>query len=321
MGYNEGLPPDVFGNTPVVWMDCDERNVPQSASLVTHNEAETVRAAAKELFSLKLRNFAYVGFPMSPPWSVRREKLFAEECKAAGYAAPVAIRIAANADDLVSVQEALRMALGALERPCGIFAANDAAGAQVLLAAEATGLKVPEEIAVIGVDDDELICEAASPTLSSVLPDWERGGWMCGEALERQMQGEGELRASFGELGVVRRSSTRFSPSRFSLRVMNAVEFIRLKSADSLCVNDVVSQMRCSRRLAEISFRETTGHSIHDEIEMARLDRAIAFLRRDNMMLGAIAAQCGYQSDTALREAFRRRYGMSMREWRARNKL
>jgi len=319
VGYNEGLPPEVFGETPVVWMDCLASNLPASASLISHDNTATVMASAKELFALGLENYAYVAYPGREPWSETRGRVFAELCEGRGVG-HTEIRPPAPPDDMPSMQAFLRERLRALPKPCGIFAVNDAMGAHVLLAAEEEGISVPGEIAVIGVDDDELICETAHPTLSSVLPDWERGGWLCGEALDRLMSGEASepVRQSFGELGVVRRASTQYAGARPSPRVIDAVEYIRLKSGDGISVGDVVARMGCSRRFAEIHFRRTTGRSIHDEIESARLDRAVALLRQGNVMLGAVASRCGYASATTLREAFRKRFGVSMRDWRKR---
>ena len=102
--------------------------------------------------------------------------------------------------------------------------------------------------------------------------------------------------------------------------VLEAVEAIRREASNGLTPESLIGRFRCSRRLFEIWFRETMGHSVLDEIRHVRLEKACALLVKTDTAIGAIAGLCGYNSDIALKFAFRKATGMSMREWRCPDK-
>ena len=182
------------------------------------------------------------------------------------------------------------------------------------------GIRVPEDFAVLGIDNNDEICEHTKPTLSSVYPDFEHAGFMCGELLDLQLRNpdaKGETR-TFGIIGVVKRKSTTVVKQN-DTKVTAAIEYIRLHAADGIGVGDVAAQMSCSRRTAETRFSRLVGHTIQDEIRNVRMAKAFALLRNPLQAIEGIAHLCGYDSDSTLRYAFKAKTGLSMRAWRTQN--
>ncbi len=124
--------------------------------------------------------------------------------------------------------------------------------------------------------------------------------------------------AVIGPLLVVRRESTSGWGRREAF-VLQAVERIRREACDGLTAHDVIAAAPVSRSLFILRFREAVGHSVQDEIEHVRMERVFTLLRDTKTPISAVAALCGWRSDIALRWLFRRRTGMSMRQWRREN--
>ena len=207
--------------------------------------------------------------------------------------------------------------VASLPRPCGIFAANDKVASRVLNACELEGIKVPESIAVVGVDDDEMICENAEPTLSSVRPDFEGGGFLAAELLDKVMKRPNRRpeRLKYGSKKIVRRNSTRMF-KRHDEAVRDAVEWVRLNACKGIAPADVIARIGGSRRSAEMRFRDFSGRSIGEEITAVRLERAKELLSMPLVPIDSIYAECGYADPTSLRKAFRKVFSQSPREWR-----
>ena len=195
---------------------------------------------------------------------------------------------------------------------------HDPVAEEVLQQAAVQGLSVPEDIAVVGVDDDPIICERTSPALTSIGLDFEQGGFLCAQLLNERIRDPKltSARQTFGVTSVTRRLSTRrFKQS--DRRVTQAITYIRRTACEGVTVPMVAAVMGLQRRMAEIVFRRETGHSIHDEIVDVRLERVENLLRNPRQEITAIAQICGWKSSAALRTAFLSRYGKSMRDWRA----
>ena len=175
--------------------------------------------------------------------------------------------------------------------------------------------------AAVAANDDAL---RANDQISSLPPSVARhcteGARHCAAqprpSLVSPLFGRGE---TFGPLLVDRRATTR-GHGRHEHFILSAVEMIRREACDGLTPTALAARFPCTRRLFDLRFREAMGHTAFDEIEQIRLERVFTLLRDTEKPIGAIAAFCGYGSDIALRWAFRTRVGMSMREWRARNR-
>ena len=309
------LPPDFFGGIPVVYLHAPPTLYGGGiARICTDNEA-VARAAFRELSEGRPEAFAVVGFRGRREWSDIRERTFlglAAETGRPCFALPwrketVGERIA-------------RLApwLAALPLRCAIFAVNDLTAAEVASAAHPAGHSIPRELTLLGVDNNVAICESSNPPLSSIQIDFERAGYVAA-----RMVGEKKAIADnpilIGPLLAVRRRSTGGAGRREPF-ILEAVEMIRREACDGLSAGSLAARFRCSERLFTLRFREATGHSVLDEIQQVRLEKVFSLLANTDTPIGAIAALCGYRSDIALRWIFRRRTGMSMQMWRAKNR-
>ena len=303
-----------FGDLPVVYFDADQRSR-GPGHYVGSDSRSVAQLAAAHLLSLDLPNYAFVAFRDPLFWSNERRDAFVaavnkagKECSVfdPGRKQPPHVR-----------QKKLAAWLGDLPHPCGVFAANDYVGEEVVNACAQKGLSVPGDIAVLGVDNDEQICENLSPTLSSIAPDFAEGGYLAAEMLGRLIGNPRSKPEShlFKVTRVVARQSTRRMACDRS-RVAAAVEMIRRRACDGISVGDVVSVMGVPRRTAEMHFREATGHTILDEIDNIRFEKVFYLLKNPRQSLDALPALCGFATGAALRKAFRLRTGVSMRDWR-----
>lgn len=312
-----------FLKIPVVFLDQDYETLEYKKGLfgcVGHNPVATAQLAAKELLSLDCAAYAYVPNFTPISWSHNREVEFSKVLSLHGKT-PFCFSSRQKAEDMASWHRNLRRFLKQLPKPCGVFAANDPVGESVLVACSDIGLSVPEEVAVVGVDDYAMICENTTPTLSSVALDFTGAGRMSVELLEKLVHSRTntfEVR-TFGVLGLHRRASSR-RLRRNDPGVAKVLELIRTKACDGLGAEQALGEMKCSRRLAEMRFRQATGHSPLEEIQIRRLECACEMLSSTNHTVEAIAAMCGYGSAVFLQKLFRRHMGVTPREWRAQNR-
>ena len=142
-------------------------------------------------------------------------------------------------------------------------------------------LHIPEDVMIVGVDNDEQICEQSDPTISSVCPDFERSGHLCAELLNARIRNPRlrPRRLTYGIVGLIRRGSS-VPALKSNYRVMAAVRDVRTRACAGLRVADVVATMGCSTRLAEMRFREVTGKTIREAIADIRMERAVVLLKR-----------------------------------------
>ena len=314
-GFIKVRPVAVPAGIPSVWIDSGI--TPRGAPHVHHDNASFGVAAAEALL---VGGLDFVAFGVNEVWASARTRAFAARIREGGRRCRVIcldVRLSNQFDALEPVRDALRR----LPRPVSVFAVTDRLAQVTLMAALSLGWRCPRDIRLVGVDDDEVICMGAPVALSSVHPDWAEGGRLAAEVLEAQMRGEKVRREYvYGAAGVTRRASTRIPRVRArDERVERALAFIAAEYTSPISVGDVVEAMGCSRRLAELRFREETGRSIAETLVEARLDRALVLLKRRDADIASLPDLCGFRTAAALRAAFRRRTGLSMTEWRKGN--
>lgn len=309
-----------LGYTPTVFLDLHPSEAPRNSVCVFHDSEATAFSAAKELLEIGHENFAYVGWFENTYWNRLRHDGFSKALAINGRKAESFLPAAAERDNPAKLQNHLRTFLASINHPCAIFAANDEIGVHVIAAAVAEGLAVPEDIAVVGVDDNEPVCKASRPTLSSVLPDFEHAGFLAAKALDELMRYgfSSSHTLSFGPLCVVRRSSTR-PTVRHDHAVVSALEYIRAHACEGICVDDVANAMKLSRRVAEIRFRRSTGTTIISEIINEQIEHVKILLRQDNIPHKAIADRCGWNSLPSLCRCFKRKTGVTLSSFRRKN--
>ena len=294
-----------MGNVPCVLIDG-----PRTESVCLDNAA-VGRAAAAELLRLDLASMAFLPLHRSAYWSKERTIAFARAVRERGYK-PVNLGDAGESVNVVS--ERLVAALRALPKPCGLFAVNDLVARRALDAAEPAGLSVPYDLAVVGVDDDESVCEGAGTTITSVRPDFERMGSAACEWLETILERRGDTGGwciRIGDPVVVRRASSRRLLRRDPL-VEEVLEDIRLRYAEGFSVAALAKEHNVFLRTLERRFLRAKGRTIGRELADTRLLAAQRLLSESAPRgVEVVANLCGYDSDSTLRKAFRARFGVS----------
>jgi LacI family transcriptional regulator len=205
-----------------------------------------------------------------------------------------------------------------LPRPVGVMACNDMRGQQVLDACRATGVAVPEEIAVIGVDNDDVLCNLSEPPLSSVVPDTERIGYEAAVLLGKLMAGEkvapGETFVPPG--GIVTRRSTDVLAVD-DRQIAAAMRFIREHACEDIDVSDVLRAVPMSRSTLDRRFIKILGRSPKDEILRVRLGRVKQLLAETDLPLSLISEKVGLEHVEHLSRMFKEREGLTPSDFRA----
>lgn len=306
---------ETIGEIPLVYLDEDPDGEKGRALYVNSDNARVGETAAKELLRLDLPQYAFVGWQQPRFWNEIRRTAFQAAIRIHGKDCHVFPSPDGGAK---ARRRALAAWLKALPKPCGLFAVHDPVAEAVLQEASVQGIRVPEDLAVVGVDDDPIICERTSPSLTSIGLDFEQGGFLCAQLLDERLKNPEveDVRLTFGVTSVTRRVSTRrFQQS--DRRVVKAITYIRRTACEGATVPTVAAVMGLRRRMAEIAFRRATGHSIHEEIVNVRLERVENLLRNPRQQIASIASLCGWKSAAALRTVFQARHGKSLRAWRA----
>ena len=315
--YND-IDAGIFGSHPVVFIGHNPDTLPKSCLLVSNDQCDTARAAARELLATDYENFAFVHNADCKKWSKLRERGFADALAINGRRCAV-FRPSDAQSGSVGWMKELRHFLATLKKPCAVFAANDKTAEGVISAATLEGFSSPGDIAVMGVDNYEPICEHITPRLTSIEPDFRRGGRLAATMLLGLAMSKGKWRGgriqTFGPLRVVRRASTHVLavPDK---AVSDALDLIRREACNGLQAVRVAQLFPCSRRQADNRFRRATGRSILEEIHAVQLERAKELLRDPSVQLKAISDFCGFTNPNSLRKFFLKATGMTMTAWR-----
>lgn len=205
-----------------------------------------------------------------------------------------------------------------LPKPVGLMACNDMRGQQVLDACRAIGVPSPEEVAVIGADNDEVICNLCDPSLSSVIPDTERIGYEAAVLLAQMMTGEkSPPPATFVEpSGIFTRRSTEVLAME-DRQIAAAARFIREHACEGIDVSDVLSAVPLSRSTMDRRFMSILGRSPKDEILRVRLNRVKQLLAETDFPLTLIAEKVGLEHVEHLSRIFKNRVGTTPSEYRS----
>lgn len=309
-----------FRKMATVLLCPDPKSVAPGMYVVTHDSAGTGRTAAKELLALGCREFAFVPAIGGKYWNDERGRAFADALSLHGFGCRSMDAVRGKEDD-GAWQVRLRAFLRSLPARCGVFAANDKTAVNVIASARHEGISVPDSLAVIGVDDDAEICERASPSLSSIKPDFRKAGRLAAEmilaATGRAPRDSGKVRhrVTFGDVATVRRASTKLLARNDAL-VAEALEKIRREACSGLRPGAVAAVFPCTRRKADLRFRRAVGRTIGEEIRSVQLEEAKRQLAAGTRQIKTIGDFCGFSSPGAFRKFFRRETGMSLRDWR-----
>ncbi len=280
-------------------------------AFIRNSPKEIGREAADFLLSTgRCRSYAFAHSPVATAWGTGRFKSFKATLLDHGL----------WCNELADLKD-----MAKLERPIGIFAANDDRGYDVLEYCRRHRMRVPEDALVLGVDNDTLICENCRPTLSSIQPDFVQEGFLAAKTLAELMASAATTRARHapivppihfvGVKTIVRRFSTA-EVSQAGKLVQKALAFIMANATRGISVEDVARHLGCSRRLADLRFRELQGASIGETIISFRLGEVRHLLKTTRDPIDKIALDCGYGNPNYLKNLFKKRFGITMRSFR-----
>jgi LacI family transcriptional regulator len=280
------------------------------------DHAAIARFAAEHLMDRGFRHFAYFGFPVLE-WSVRRKESFTRHVLEAGHQiheGPPSRRVSWGHQQASWEAEMEQVAewVKKVPKPLGIMAGNDIRGIQMLDACRRAGVAVPEEVAVVGVDNEELVCLLAYPPLSSVIPNAYRIGYEAAGLLDLLMKGrrDTELMRTVPPLSVaIRQSSDVMAIANPYLA--NAMRLIREHACDGLSIDDVLEHVMVSRSALQRLFRKELGKTMLDAITGVRIQRVKELLAESDLTLTEIADRAGFAYVEYLSTRFRRQTGHS----------
>ncbi len=306
-----GLPAVGFGSG-YGWRNC---SIPYFFS----NNKMISQKAADHFLTRGFRNFAFCGYAKNRinGWSQERERAFASYLKSRGYSCAFYSDLFRTARHWGAEQRSIGKWLLSLPTPVGLLAANDSRGHQVLETCRAVGLAVPQQIAVIGVNNDELLCQLSNPGLTSVEQGTEKMGYEAASLLDRMMEGKKPRRRRFivDPVRVVTRYSTNVLAVEDQL-VATAMAFINANALKGIKVSDVRQALGVSRSALETRFRKGLNLSVYAIIRRTRMDRVRAMVSETKLPLKEIAANSGFRSVQHMTTVFKKSFAQSPARYR-----
>ncbi len=255
--------------------------------------------AADHLMGLGLRQFAVCNYPPTKTngWAKERSDEFQRIVNEAGFTCHTYVGRYSPVKNWRRSQEALQHWLEGLPKPIGMLAADDSRARHVLQASRIAGLRLPEDIALVGVDNDDVMCEITQPTLTSIEQGSVRVGYEAAMLLDRMMTGKSIKGVSTTvppEALIARRSTDVLAVNDDT--VVEALHYIRKHAFEPIHVRDVLKAVRTSRSNLETKFRHHLGRSIYSEIRRLRVDAAKRMLTTSNTPIKEIARRVGVSS-------------------------
>ena len=302
----------LFARIPVVFMDAAD--VPQDSWAHVHmDNREIGRTAARYYLQRGYRSLAYIGttVPGESSYDHARKDSFIAAAAEGGVRTP----FFALGNDMADTtgQAALAEFLKAIPLPCGVFTYADWISRPVLDAASRAGLRVPDQIAILGVDDESEVCENTTPTLSSIAPAFERAGFQAAELLDLQIRNGTRQQEDvvYGIHHFAQREST--TDLRGGGRLVSAATtYIERHFREHVSVSGLAARLKVSRRLLEIRYREINGMTVQEAILARRLSYVRQLLQTTDLPLGEVALQSGFARYATLAVLFKRRFGQSL---------
>lgn len=302
-------PTKILAPRKQVCIDCDNRLIG--------------RVAANFYLKRGFQHFAYIPSTRKRRWSDEREQAFVKQISDSGnpevfvYDVPERHRRSWGQDSRRIAQW-----LSNLPKPCGLLAANDSRAYHTLQVAKLAGIRVPEHISVLGVDNDEILCDFCNPPISSIFPDFERCGYQSADLLNQLMNGRNGLREAYhyGTQRIIERSSTDDANGTVRL-VSKAKQIIQESTHLGLNVFKLANTLRISTRTLERRFAEAGLQSPEEVIRQHRFSLVLQQLSNTTDSIESIALRCGFRSATRLQIAFKSMFGTSPGSYRAKHQV
>jgi len=323
-GVVTGIEPDrktqallAKAGTPLVAIGSEWKLAKKSHAVCIRNDNEDIGRFCAQHFHT-LGKFASAGFVHSnkdDDWSAARERGFLGSFRDIEKSTFCSDAEPGSDKDMAALAEWLK----SLSKPAAVMAAWDMRAVHVLRACRLARQKVPGQIAVIGVDNDPLLCDFSTPPLTSVAPDHMLEGQLAADTLNRMMRRRTTPTVAH-ILNTAKKIEERESAKPISpvtSLIARAVAFISANAEKNIKVSDVANALGVSRSLLDLRFREFRNETISKAITRTRLESVKRLLSDTGLSIRAISAKCGFANPNHLKNLFKRHFGKSMREWRA----
>jgi len=302
---------------PTIIIECNEEDL--ALPYIVTEEVAIGRMAANHLIDRGFQSFAFCGIH-NMLWSRKRCESFCATVKEAGYDTHVYVQPKSKASrSLEKERHFISKWLESLPKPIGLMACNDDRGQYLLELCKIAGMNVPANIAVIGVDNDELVCDLSDPPLSSVALNTHKAGYTAAELLETMMAGRKTniSKILVPPIHIVTRQSTNILAIEDEVVAM-AVSYILTHANKPIQVSDVAEVAAVSRRTLQKRFLKLLRMSVHQYICHARVEQISRMLLESNAPTYRIALILGYPNAGSLSRTFSKKKGMSPLAFRMR---
>jgi LacI family transcriptional regulator len=300
---------------PVIAQDFKERfrYIPN----ITGQYRETGKMGAEYFLKKGYTNFAFYGFN-NIVWSRERAEGFESTVNQFGYQVHYFEHKKARSTDIWYYKsKSLSKWLRSLPKPIALMACDDNQGVHITEACKQNKIRVPQEVAVLGVDNDVMLCELSDPPLSSIVLDIEQAGYDTARAMDLMITGRVKFYRNIlvPPLKVVTRSSTDIYASRDG-NIANALDFIHKNIDQNLLVDQIVREVPMSRRSLEKRFVEVTGLPIYKYIFKLRIEKLAQKLVSSELSVFEIALEMGLPDSKNISRQFRQIMGCTPVEYR-----
>ncbi|HML70659.1 substrate-binding domain-containing protein [Macellibacteroides fermentans] len=305
-------------NIPIIVQNYRDRN--KAVSNLTGDYFNTGVMAAKFFLNRGYRNFAFYGFK-GAIWSRERADGYSHEIEKQGYKLAVLENDNKDREEWSYNHTVLGNWLQSLPKPVALFACDDHFALQISETCNVYNINVPDDIAILGVDNDDLLCNISDPPLSSIVLDVENGGYNAGKLLHQLITKEitEPFNIVVNPLIIERRKSTeKYAVSDKNIRTI--LNYIEKNYANHLSVEELVKQVPLSRRVLEKKFKEETGESLYQYIQNYRIDQFTRLLITTDYSLFEAALQSGFENYKNVSRVFRKYKSLSPAEYRKRYK-
>lgn len=310
-------PVELFRRNGIVAFAQDYKTKFNNIPNITGDYIGTGRMAAELYLHKGFRNFAFFGYK-NVCWSDERCAGFRQRLEEAGLGGNFYLYDKQEIDNLWYYEAApLEKWLRSLPKPVAVMACDDNQGNALIEACNSAGVKIPSEVSVIGVDNDEVVCTLSNPTLSSISVDIEQGGFETARMTVRMLQ-DPFYKGSDITLRP-KRIVHRVSTSAYATtdkEVLTVLQFIRQNLGKKISVEDVLKQVPLSRRILEVRFKKVIGNSIYQYISQQRISRFGELLLETNDSIQEIAYKLGEDDAKAICRRFKELKGCTPSEWR-----
>ena len=307
---NEEVSKFMQARIPVIAQDFKERF--QEIPNITGAYKETGRMAAEYFLRKGFKNFAFYGF-RNIVWSRERADGFKERVKEAGYDVHLHERTDSRGMDLWHYKPStLTKWLKSLPKPIALMSCDDNMGNHITEASRLMKIRIPEEIAVLGVDNDEMLCELSDPPLSSIGLDTERSGYEAARLMHQMIE---KKNGKFEDIyvqptQVVSRVSTDIFASADKY-IVDALKYIHDNLDKNLKVSQVLKEVPMSRRSLEKRFVMTTGYPVYEYIYNKRIEKFTQKLLETDMTIFEIALDLGLSDSKNIARQFKQLKGLT----------